>query len=55
MSFPMMLLSIILCYFGLFMPSIVEVVCPKCGYVCKEEHNFCPNCGIEFKKMRTLA
>jgi len=54
MSLPMMLLSTLLCYFGLFVPSFVEIVCPKCGCSCKEEHNYCHNCGIEFKRMRKI-
>jgi len=54
MTFPMMLFSIILCFFGLFAPTFIEVICPKCNYPVKEEYHYCPNCGLEFKEMRTL-
>lgn len=53
-SFAMMLFSLLICFFGLFAPTLIDVVCPKCNYSVKEEHNYCPNCGLEFKEMRTL-
>jgi hypothetical protein len=50
----MMFFSTILILIGVFFPTLVDIVCPKCGRPCKDDHNYCPWCGIKFRNMRYL-